>query len=71
MKKFIILFLVICLYSCESKESRYKYVKIEELSRRIDSLENDNHNLQIQIISQEELIYSQDTMIRNLKKEKE
>ncbi len=70
MKKFIILFLVIYLYSCESKESRYKYVKIEELSRRIDSLENDNYNLQIQIISQEELIYSQDTMIRNLKKEK-
>lgn len=63
MKKVLLLVILIGFLSCESKESHYKDIKINELTNIVDSLKEDNHQLQLQIWAQDELVYFQDTTI--------
>ena len=65
----IIILIVIGLLSCQSKESHYKDVKIQQLTTKVDSLEIENQTLNLEVWSQYELIYTQDTTIMGLQKQ--
>lgn len=70
MKRLIIITLILFgSLSCISRESQYKDVKIQHLTTKVDSLEEDNHQLQLRVWTQDELIYSQDTAITGLEKQ--
>lgn len=68
MKTFIIVVLMMVFNSCVSKESSYKDIKIDSLQSELDSVNNVCHELQLELWAQEELIYSQDTLILRLKR---
>ena len=69
MKTIIVALMLIGIISCTSKESQYKTIKITELNYQVDSLTDECNSLRLQLWAQEELIYSQDTIIQNLTKD--
>ena len=76
MKKVILLVLMVGFLSCQTKETKFKEMRIlrltnqvDSLTNQIDSLSEENHMLSLELSAQSELVYAQDTTITMLQKQ--